>query len=594
MRHRSSSKARRLGQGRAAEVFLAEDEQGRAVARKVFSGDLASKLVLYLLTGAGNAYAWCESAIRSAFARRRILAHLVRYWFGDKLRLPRTGSWRWNSEHLAYELECELIEGSHLPLRGPGDPQGQDPLRELVQDVMKPLQGHLEDAGFDGLVWQAGRGNPVAASNFMLERSPREGADGRGWVWIDLESGVPALFALNPFATAKYYLPKSLRHRGWLFDDVDVAKLRRYLWQHRQGLESTLGAETLREIDRQVDNLECSQKHWKSMPRHRRSISQQLARGRITARQAEHYRTRPWRWQARLAVTGAARCAARLPGLLRRLLARLAGISFLRLARRTWRFSTSQRYRERLARAFVAARLRHWAERGFLDAREVARLRRQLRHDQASAYLTDFVVHLMIKAPIKAAQWLLIPSALALGWLDLTGAAFLIVTGGFIGRTLYTCARVAQAFARGQRRPWVALGFGLLPVVGNAAYPAQLLYGSTASSGDLPRFILYDTLAAAGRSVPIWGGADSLIEHHCNRLGDVAGRWLSSAGPESAPQARILGLDRGSLKQMFATQRDPGIGRDAGSGERAAATEELEHPAVLRPRPRVAVDLHPM
>ncbi len=509
--------------------------------RKVFSGDLASKLVLYLLTGAGNAYAWCESAIRSAFARRRILAHLVRYWFGDQLRLPRTGGWRWNSDHLAYELECELIEGSHLPLRGPGDAGGQDPLRELVHEVMKPLQGHLEAAGFDGLVWQAGRGNPVAASNFMLERpaagATSQDAGARRWVWIDLESGVPALFALNPLATAKYYLPKSLHHRGWLFDDVDVAKLRRYLWQHRQDLESTLGAEALHEVERQVDNLESSQKHWKSMPRHRRSISQQLARGRITARQAEHYRTRPLRWQARLAAAAAARCAARLPGLIRRQLARLAGVRFVLLARRSWRFSTSQRYRERLARAFVANRLRHWAERGFLDSREVARLRRQLRHDETSAYLTDFVVHLLIKAPIKAAQWLLIPPALALGWLDLSTAAVLIVAGGFIGRTLYTCARMVQAVVRGRRRPWVALGFGLLPMAGNAAYPAQLLYGSTERRGDLARFILYDTLAAAGRSVPIWGGADSLIEHYCSRLGDLAVRWLSSA-PETARQAR--------------------------------------------------------
>ncbi len=533
MQHASNNDGHKLGQGRAAEVFLARDAQGRAVARKIFGGDLASKLVLYLLTGAGNAYAWCESAIRTAFARRRILAHLVRYWFGDELRLPRTNGWRWNADHKAYEIEAELIDGCHAPLRGPGgwDDPRHDPVRELVHDVMRPLQGHLEEAGFDGLLWQAGRGNPVAASNFMLERT----AARRGWVWIDLESGVPALFALNPLATARFYLPKSLRHRRWLFDDVDVPKLRRYLWQHRQGLESTLGAATLRDVERQVDNLECSQRHWKSMPRYRRSISQELARERITARQAEHYRGRPWSWQVRLGWTGAARCTARLSALIRRLPAWLAGLKFRRLTARVWRFSTSQRYRERLARTFVAARLNRWAERGFLDRQEVARLRRQLRRDETSAYITDFVVHLMIKAPIKAAQWLLIPPALALGWLDVTSAAFLLLTGGFIGRTLYTCARVAQAFAAGQRRPWVALGFGLLPVVGNAAYPAQLLQGSTERSGDLARFILYDTLAAAGRTVPIWGGADSLIEHACNRLGDVAVRWLTS------PESRAVG-----------------------------------------------------
>ncbi len=547
MRHQTSSEARELGRGRAARVYLTQDRAGRAAVRKVFGGDAASKLVLHLLTGAGNAYAWCEAAIRAAFARRRILAHLVRYWFGDKLRLPRTHGWRWNEDHHAYELESELIVGIHAPLRGIGDLEGtcREPAGELVREVMVPLQDHLEEAGFDGLVWQAGRGNPVAASNFMLERPPGAKIDERRWVWVDLESGVPALFALDPLATARYYLPKSLRHRGWLFDDVDVPQLRRYLWRHRRELTAALGGKALREMRLQAAELERWQGLWKSMPRHRRSIAQELARGRITAHQSEHYRGRPFSWQARLFATTAARCAARLPGLIRRQLARLARIRIRSLAKRSWRFSTSQRYRERLARVFVATRLRRWADRGFLDPRQLPRLRRQLRRDETSAYLTDFAVHLLIKAPIKAAQWLLIPPAVALGWLSVTSAAFLLVAGGFIGRTLYTCARVLQAFARHQRRPWVALGSGLLPVVGNVAYPAQLLHGSTERDGELARFILYDTLAATGRSVPIWGGADSLVEHWCCRLGDLAVRWLSAprepeeTAPVDRPRAKL-------------------------------------------------------
>ncbi len=553
MRHSQANEAQKLGQGRAAEVFLTRDHRGRPAVRKVFGGDGASKLVLYLLTGAGNAYSWCEAAIRTAFARRRILEHLVRFWFGDTLRLPRTNGWRWSSDHRAYELECELIEGSHAPLRGPAGPAGPagpgegpeaDPVRELVRDVMKPLQRHLEASGFDGLLWQAGRGNPVAASNFMLER-PAAGANRRRWAWIDLESGVPALFALNPLATASFYLPKSLHHRSWLFDDVDVPKLRDYLLRSRRDLESALGSEALHDVWRQVDELERWQHHWKSMPRHRRSISQELARGRITAHQAEHYRRRPVRWQVRLAASALVRCVTRAPDLVRRMLAWLRRVNPSRLVARSWRFSTSQRYRERLARAFVAARLRHWAGRGFLAPRELASLRRQIGREETSAYLTDFVVHLMIKAPIKAAQWLLIPPAVALGWLDMAAAAFLMVAGGFIGRTAYTCCRAIQAFLRGQRRPWVALGSGLLPVIGNAAYPAQLLYGSTERTGELARFILYDTLAAAGRSVPIWGGADSLTEHACARLGDFAIRWLSTPpAQDTAVSADRVSVDR--------------------------------------------------
>ncbi len=547
----------KLGQGRSAEVFLDYDASGRKVARKIFGGDRASKLVLYLLTGAGNPYAWCRSAIRAAFARRRILSRLVEVWFGDKLRLPRTTDWRFNRSHRAFEIQAEVIDGSHAPLRGPGQ-EGPDWVRDLVDNVMRPLQNHLQAAGFDGLLWQAGRGNPVAASNFMLEREAPADASRRSWVWIDLESGVPALFALNPLATLGFYLPKSLHHRRWLFDDVDVLKLRRYIGKHELDIRRTLGPAGLDEIFIEIDELEHFQTRWRSIPRLHRSIESDLVRGRISAEEAEHYRSHPLRWYARLGARAVRRCAALPAKLLRRARTWLQGLDLPRLAARAWRFVTSQRYRERLARHLVAVRIRSWARRGFLDRAEVARLHRQLRRDDASSYLTDFVVHLMIKPPIKVMQWLVVPTALALGWLNVATAAFLVVAGGFIGRTLYTTYRLLQATARGQRRPWVALGVGLLPVVGNTAFPAQLLASSTEANGELARFILYDALAASGRAVPIWGGADSLTEHYCNRLGDVAVRWLRAVGPRSqivAPEPQLAELAEARFEDPAVSSR---------------------------------------
>ena len=41
----------------------------------------------------------------------------------------------------------------------------------------------------------------------------------------------------------------------------------------------------------------------------------------------------------------------------------------------------------------------------------------------------------------------------------------------------------------GQRRPWVALAVGLFPVIGNLAYPLQLLFTSLERNGGLARFI---------------------------------------------------------------------------------------------------------
>ncbi len=520
----------RVGRGRSAEVFAGRDAEGRAIVRKIFLGEAVSKAVLFLLTGSANPYTWCEPAIRAAVARRRILTLLVTFWFGGKLRLPRTDGWSWNEEHRAFELRSELIEGSHAPLRGPEHPQDRppedDPVHDLVHTVMRPLQQHLEEAGFDGLVWQAGRGNPVAANNFMLEGGGTPDARRRRWVWIDLESGVPALFALDPTATLGFYLPRSLRHRRWLFDDVDIARLRRYLERHRLQLASAAGEQAVDEVLAQVEELDRQQHAWRSIPRHRRGIAYELSRQRLSPERAEWYGSRPMRWAARAVLAGATRGAR---GLIRRA---ARGIDWLRrldlrhLGRGAWRFAASQRYRAHVARMIVLTRLRGWSERRFLDRGTVRQLRGQLRHDDDASYITDFGVHLAIKPLIKPLQWFALPPLVALGVLDPAAAAFLWVTGGLIGRTLYTAGRFVQASLRRQRRPWLALGVGLLPVVGNAAYPAQLLYCSTEETDSLARFILYDTLATIGRSVPVWGGADSLIEHGCNRLGDLAVRWL--------------------------------------------------------------------
>jgi len=78
-----------IGSGRSAKVFLWEDD-GRKIATKTFTGEKVSKLVLFVLTGAGNPYTWCEDAIICARARRRLLTNLCAYWFGDSLSLPTT------------------------------------------------------------------------------------------------------------------------------------------------------------------------------------------------------------------------------------------------------------------------------------------------------------------------------------------------------------------------------------------------------------------------------------------------------------------------------------------------------------------------
>src|SRR5262249_53400425 len=141
------------------------------------------------------------------------------YWSGGRLRLPWTAGWAWNREHLAFEISAERIDGRHVPLRRSMADDVDDPLHELVSGIMKPLQRCLVDAGFDGQVWQAGLGNPTAAGNFMLESGPRRE---RRWVWVDMESGVPPLFPIDPGCLLGFYLPRCIRRGRLLFDDVDV------------------------------------------------------------------------------------------------------------------------------------------------------------------------------------------------------------------------------------------------------------------------------------------------------------------------------------------------------------------------------------
>jgi len=512
-----------IGRGRSAAVYADRGEDGLPLVRKLFVGDTLSRIVLFVLTGSANPYTWCEAAIRTAVARRRVVARLVRHWFGDALRLPTTGDWGWDETELAFWLRMERIGGSHLPLRSPLDAGTRDPIHDLVDGIMKPLQRHLIEAGLDGLVWQAGKGNPVAGGNFMLERS-REG--GRRWVWIDLESGVPALFAMNPLATLGFYLPRSLRHGRWLFDDVDVARLRGYLQTHRAEIEPGFEPGGWAALEQDVAELRAQQSAWRRIPRHRRGIEYERSRGRLTLDQVAWYATHPWHWTARVAGVGTLRAVRKAGSLLLGIGRWDRCISIGRVAQKVVLFTSSQRYRWHVGQAYVRRGVHDWVERGFLDPVAAATVRRQVREDDASAYLADFGVHLAIKPLVKAIEWWVMPALWALGVIDEATLAIVLVCGGSAARTAYTGGRFIQAMFNGRRRPWVALGVGMLPVVGNSAYPAQLVACSHERSGGLARFILDDTLARMGRAIPIWGGRDSLLEHRFNRVA----QWFAGIG----------------------------------------------------------------
>lgn len=529
----------RIGNGRSGVVYFEDGLRG-GIARKVFGGDGASRLVMYALDGAPNPYIWNSDAIAAAVCRRRVLAPLVKFWFGERLRLPETHGSAWDEPRCAFALRSEFIAGCHVPLRY-RPPIDREPLDELARRVMRPLQRRLRESGFDGMLWQAGLGNPVAANNFMLERYKAEGARPRAeanapahspvgshplrWVWIDLESGVPAIFPLSPVAMLRFYLPSALRRLRPLFDDVDVPQLRRYLAKNQQAITHRIGASQWAEMLEQVDELERRQGAWKSLRRSHRSIAHDLSRGRISEEQADYYRRHIPLWYARLA-TRAVGSAARATGRALRAAGRwIKNFGYARLLRSTGLFAISQRFRTRMAHRYVNRRLGRWELRGSLSRDEAHRLRTELRHDETSEYLTDFAVHLALKPLVKVVLWTTVPALFAAG--HPLSATLLMFFGGPLARTLYTGGRMAQHALRGQQLPWLALLIGLLPFIGALAYPVQLAYRAERCGGrGLPRFIVYDFFAAVGRAVPIWGGADTYTEHFFNRLPDLPHRLI--------------------------------------------------------------------
>ncbi|MGB5697792.1 MAG: hypothetical protein WBM46_19220 [Polyangiales bacterium] len=503
---------RELGRGRSGVVYVSHESEGFPVARKVFGSEGLTKVVQCVLLGAPNPYVWNEDAIRCAHLRREILAELVDHWLGDELYVARSRGWGWNAEARAFELRTQLVDGRPADLHHPLRASGEDQARNLGGVILPRLQRLLIESGFDGMVWQAGKGNPVALNNFLLDRN-REGTAQR-WAWIDLESGVPALAPLSPLALFGFYLPRSFRFGRPLFDDVDVERLRAYVRAGDWG----------RKMLDEVEELDFRQTRWKTQPRVARSIGYRCARGQLTEEQARWYRNHPVRWYLREA-TGAMK---RLPGGV----ARRIGEGFRRIAAFPWRavltsvarFISSSGYRADLARSYTERRIEAWVARRQMSRGDADSLRSHLGLEDSATFVTDFGVHLALKPFVKSIEYWVCPTLYALGFLSEGWLALIMLTAGPIIRSLYTGGRIVQNALHGKERPWTALMVGTLPVAGNLAFPIQLLRSSQKQADDLARFLLYDGFARVGARIPIWGGEDTLTEHVFNRMADHIAR----------------------------------------------------------------------
>jgi hypothetical protein len=515
---------KRLGAGRSGEVWLIDTPDGREV-EKVFFGDTLANLVHYVFTGAPNPYIWNEDAVRGAFERRHILAALMPWWFGEELGIAQATGVGWDEHARVFTLRTEYVDGSAVPLLHPFRPS-DGRLPRLAGTLMPALQRLLRESGFDGLVWQAGRGNPVALNNYLVT-GPAEDR----FVFIDAESGVPALFPLNPVTLFSFYLPMAVKYREPMFDHVDIARLRDYLRRNDAALADRLDAEARASLMARVDRLEAHQARWTSMRRAERGIAYQLVKGRLTSEEAGYYRRHTGRWYIRetrrVVPRLASAVAVRLPRAMWSLVRRIdPGAAFKAFGR----FVSSQAYRTQLGEHYVRGRVEHWRDRGQLRDDEAERLFTALASvKESSRYLTDFGAHLGMKASFLALELTLL-GLLALLGVPLYIVGLLFVLDGPVYRSIYTAYRGMYAVTRRAALPWVAFLVGLVPLLGTLAFPAQMMWSANGGDDDIARFIVYDTFSKFGARVPIWGGTDTATEHVLNR---VAARLIGGRAPAS-------------------------------------------------------------
>jgi hypothetical protein len=109
---------------------------------------------------------------------------------------------------------------------------------------------------------------------------------------------------------------------------------------------------------------------------------------------------------------------------------------------------------------------------------------------------------------------------IAAGSVGFGTAALVILWTGPVVRTVYTLWRMVASMLRSRPHyPWVALFVGILPMLGNLAYPMEILYQSAGRGNVLGKFMTCAFSARIGSKIPVWGGRDTGTEHFFNRIG---------------------------------------------------------------------------
>ena len=505
-----------LGKGRSAEVFRLTISR-KAVARKIFTGSAAADFVMSFFFGTPVDYQWNEAAVKTAYYRRKVLAFLLKAHFGKSLRIAEALGYGHDQDFNAYYLDAEFCKGELPALYTPFSNTHIGEYQELNDGILPELQSMLLETGFTGTVWQAGYGQPCAVANFLCESFSDTAGESR-WVWIDAESGVPAVASHNPVKQLTFYIPQMLRRGRPLFDDIDQEVLFQYLENNSEFLEDKLGSAGLNNLRSDAEELISAYRLWRKETRLSRVVKYLCFQRKIPSDYAEALLAgKASRIMFMLTVYFPLLCTKILSASARKVVKLVKAFSPTRWCIFFLMSGVSRKYRIEKSRGFVIRRIREWKKLGRITSKEAGVLEKELYIRESSQYLADFGVFLALKPFGYFVKLCILPVLLLYGLISPQTAVFIIAFFSISLRFTYAVIRAVEDLLRGRGFPYIALLVAPVPSFGTMAYPCQMVH--TARKGhEASRFIVYEVCSTIAAKFPIWGGYNSELEYFLNRL----------------------------------------------------------------------------
>ncbi|MFH1018575.1 MAG: hypothetical protein V1798_10415 [Pseudomonadota bacterium] len=242
-----------LGRGRAANAVLVElhtPEGRRKVVEKHFVPAGLTRGIYKAFFGAPFPYGVNRDAALACLYRRHVAEALLeaeeRCRVAKALYVRQCAGGHW-------VLGTEWIQGRPVaPPKPRGGPEGggePGEMRGLLRQ-MKAMEKCLLRSGLIGSGWQVATAALVSTANLLRTQ-------GREFVLVDLESGIPAVLAPR-------YLFMSLTGKPFpMFDDVDEQRLTTYLHTHRDRLREKLGDNEMAALESSAERLVHHSRLWK-------------------------------------------------------------------------------------------------------------------------------------------------------------------------------------------------------------------------------------------------------------------------------------------------------------------------------------------